>query len=51
MLARMGRPFGAAAEQIAATVRASEVIAGDETSAREGQDALARSAAALPSIM
>jgi hypothetical protein len=34
MLARMGKPFGAAAEQIAATVRASEVIAGDETSAR-----------------
>ena len=34
MLARMGKPFGAAAEQIAATVRASEVIASDETSAR-----------------
>jgi hypothetical protein len=30
----MGKPFGAAAEQIAATVRASEVIASDETSAR-----------------
>ena len=27
-------PFGAAAEQIAATVRSSEVIASDETSAR-----------------
>jgi transposase len=34
MLARMGTPFGAAAEQIAATVRASEVIASDETRAR-----------------
>jgi len=34
MLARMGKPFGATAEQIAATVRASEVIASDETSAR-----------------
>jgi transposase len=34
MLARMARPFGAAAERIAATVRASEVIASDETSAR-----------------
>ena len=34
MLARMANPFGAAAEQIAATVRASEVIASDETSAR-----------------
>ena len=34
MLARMGKPFGAAAEQIAAAVRASEVIASDETSAR-----------------
>ena len=34
MLARMGQPFGAAAEQIAATVRGSEVIASDETSAR-----------------
>jgi transposase len=32
--ARLGKPFGAAAEQIAATVRASEVIASDETSAR-----------------
>jgi transposase len=30
----LGKPFGAAAEQIAATVRASEVIASDETSAR-----------------
>ena len=34
MLARMARPFGVAAEQIAVTVRASEVIASDETSAR-----------------
>src|SRR5215470_5668063 len=34
MLARMGKPFGAAAEEIAATVRASAVIASDETSAR-----------------
>src|SRR6266436_4317582 len=34
MLAYMGKPFGAAAEQIAATVRGSEVIASDETSAR-----------------
>jgi transposase len=34
MLARMGEPFGAAAEEIAATVRGSEVIASDETSAR-----------------
>jgi transposase len=34
MLARMGEPFGAAAEEIAATVRSSEVIASDETSAR-----------------
>ena len=34
MLARMGKPFGAAAEQIAATVRSSEVIASDETTAR-----------------
>jgi hypothetical protein len=30
MLARMGKPFGAAAEQIAATVHASEVIANDD---------------------
>jgi transposase len=34
MLARMGKPFGAAAEEIAATVRGSEAIASDETSAR-----------------
>jgi transposase len=34
ILARMGEPFGAAAEEIAATVRGSEVIASDETSAR-----------------
>ena len=34
MLARMGKPLAAAAEKIAATVRASEVIASDETSAR-----------------
>ena len=34
MLARMGKPFGAAAEQIATTVRGNEVIASDETSAR-----------------
>jgi transposase len=34
MLARTGKPFGVAAEQIAVTVRASEVIASDETSAR-----------------
>ena len=34
MLARMGKPFGAAAQQIAATVRGSAVIASDETSAR-----------------
>jgi len=34
MLARMGKRFGAAAEQIAATVRSSEVIASDETTAR-----------------
>ena len=34
MLARMGKPFGVAVEQIAATVRGSEVIASDETSAR-----------------
>lgn len=34
MLARMAKPFGVAAEQIAVTVRASEVIASDETSAR-----------------
>jgi hypothetical protein len=34
MLARMGKPFGAATEQIAATVRGSEVMASDETSAR-----------------
>jgi transposase len=34
MLARMGEPFGAVAEQIAATVRGSAVIASDETSAR-----------------
>jgi transposase len=34
LLARMGKPLGAAAEQIAATVRRSEVIASDETSAR-----------------
>jgi transposase len=34
MLARMAKPFGAAADQIAATVRASEAIASDETSAR-----------------
>jgi hypothetical protein len=29
----MSKPFGAAAEQIAATVRGSEVIASDDTSA------------------
>jgi transposase len=34
MLLRAGRPFGAAAQQIAAIVRSSEVIASDETSAR-----------------
>jgi transposase len=34
MLARMGKPFGAAADTIAATVRASAVIGSDETSAR-----------------
>src|SRR5208282_681979 len=34
MLLRAGQPFGAAAQQIAATVRSSEVIASDETSAR-----------------
>ena len=34
MLARMGEAFAAPAERIAATVRASEVIASDETSAR-----------------
>ena len=34
MLARMGKPFSVAAEEIAATVRGSEVIASDETSAR-----------------
>jgi transposase len=34
MLSRMGEPFGAAADKIAAIVRASEVIASDETSAR-----------------
>ena len=34
MLACMGKPFGAAADEIAATVRGSEVIASDETSAR-----------------
>ena len=34
MLARMGKPFGAAAQEIAATVRASAVIGSDETSAR-----------------
>jgi transposase len=34
MLARMGKPFSAVAEEIAATVRGSEVIASDETSAR-----------------
>jgi transposase len=34
MLERMGKPFAAVAEQIAATVRGSEVIASDETGAR-----------------
>jgi transposase len=34
MLARMGEPFGAAAEQIAATVRGSEVIGSDGRSSR-----------------
>ena len=34
MLARVGKPFAAAADTIAATVRASEVVASDETSAR-----------------
>lgn len=34
MLARSGKPFAAAANEIATTVRASEVIASDETSAR-----------------
>jgi Transposase IS66 family len=34
ILLRAGQPFGAAAQQIAATVRSSEVIASDETSAR-----------------
>jgi hypothetical protein len=49
----MGKPFGAAAEQIAATVRASEVIASDETSARvkARRTGNGRSAAPLPSIM
>jgi transposase len=37
MLARMGKPFGAAAEQIAATVRGSEVIASDETARVKGK--------------
>lgn len=34
MLARVGKPFAAAAEKIAATVRTSDVVASDETSAR-----------------
>jgi transposase len=34
MLARAGKPFATAADAIAATVRGSEVIASDETSAR-----------------
>jgi transposase len=34
MLARAAQPFAAAADEIAASVRASEVIASDETSAR-----------------
>jgi transposase len=34
MLARVGKPFAAHADKIAATVRASAVIASDETSAR-----------------
>jgi hypothetical protein len=34
ILARMARPFGVEVGQIAATVRASEMIATDETSAR-----------------
>jgi transposase len=34
MLARAGKPFAAAADVIAATVRGSDVIASDETSAR-----------------
>jgi len=34
MLLRAGQPFGAPAQQIAATVRSSEVMASDETSAR-----------------
>ncbi|MFN0219044.1 MAG: IS66 family transposase [Hyphomicrobium sp.] len=34
MLARVGKPFAVHADAIAATVRASEVIASDETSAR-----------------
>jgi transposase len=34
MLLRAGQPFGAAAQQIAPTVRSSEVIASDETRAR-----------------
>jgi hypothetical protein len=42
MLARMSKPFGAAAGQIAATVRASEVIARvvvhDRSSAVDGGD-------------
>jgi hypothetical protein len=39
MLLRAGQPFGAAAQQIAATVRSSEVIASDETSARGAEHA------------
>ena len=37
ILRRVGRPFAVAAENIAAQVRASEVIASDETSARVGR--------------
>ena len=40
MLARAGKPFAAAADRIAAEVRASEVVASDETSARVAKKTL-----------
>jgi Transposase IS66 family len=48
MPARMSKPFGAAAEQIAATVRGSEVIASDETSASRAKHTGNRRSAVPP---
>ena len=52
MLARVGKAFRTPADRIAAEVRASEVIAGDETSARvKGKTWWQRSATAVAFVM